>query len=196
MNTCLAEEECDAAILADEQRSAAATAASAIAQACPTLADMIAVNPIEYIERAASQIDCTAATAHADTAALELGCGPSNVESVPSRGEWTEIVLNGNKWGTMCGDGSDSTDNPFANWTQIYLPYCNQDVFMGGGVVETLGDLDLPRYGAVNMRAGVQVLRDILWKQMDEAGGEGFRRGAPSPFGRPTALKGIALWAQ
>jgi hypothetical protein len=74
------------------------------------------------------------------------------------------------------GIASDSTDNPFANWTKIYLPYCNQDVFMGGGVVENLSDdLALPRYGAVNMRAGVRVLRDILWKEMDAAGGAGFR---------------------
>ena len=236
INACLAEEDCDTAALAKGQQNAAESAVTTIAQSCPALADLIAVNPTEYVERAEDQIDCTVATAHADTAAMDLGCGPSNVDAVPPRGEWTQIILDGDKWGTMCGDGTeyavqvklapegypldrvvvalqgggvclfeadcknrienspqllnaqgvddlplgggiagDSADNPFANWTSIYLPYCNQDVFMGGGVVETLGALELPRYGAINMRAGVQLLRDILWKEMDEAGGNGFR---------------------
>ena len=30
----------------------------------------------------------------------------------------------------------DPNENPFANWTKVYLPYCTQDVFAGGGVVE------------------------------------------------------------
>ena len=236
INSCLTEEDCDTAALVSEQQSAAQAAATTIAQSCPALADLIAVNPTEYVALAERQIDCTVATGHADTGSLELGCGPSNVDVVPPRGEWTQIILDGEKWGTMCGDGTeyavqvrlapegypldrvlvalqgggvclfeadcksrianspnllnaqgdddlplgggiagDSTDNPFANWTKIYLPYCNQDVFIGGGVVETLGDLELPRYGAVNARAGVQVLRDILWQQMDAAGGDGFR---------------------
>jgi hypothetical protein len=237
INTCLADDDCDTAALTSAQRDAAATAATDIAAACPALSDIIAVTPTEYVALAQDQIDCTVATVHADTGALALGCGPSNVDVVPARGEWTQVILDGDKWGTMCGDGteyavqirlapegypldrvmvalqgggvclfeadcrsriesspnllnaqgaddvalgsgiaSDSTDNPFANWTKIYLPYCNQDVFMGGGVVENLSDdLALPRYGAVNMRAGVRVLRDILWKEMDAAGGAGFR---------------------
>lgn len=236
INTCLADDDCDTEALISAQQSAAESAVANIAQDCPALADIIAVNPSQYVALAEDQLDCTVATVHADTASLEPGCGPSNVDVVPPRGEWTQIILDGDKWGTMCGDGTEyaiqvklapegepldrvlvalqgggvclfesdcnsrfanspalfnaqgeddlplgggiagnSTDNPFANWTTIYLPYCNQDVFMGGGVVETLGDLELPRYGSVNMRAGVRVLRDILWQQMDAAGGEGFR---------------------
>jgi hypothetical protein len=71
---------------------------------------------------------------------------------------------------------SDDPDNPFAYWTKVYLPYCNQDVFMGGGVDEVFSDdFALPRYGTVNLRAGVQVARDIIWTAMDEEGGVGFR---------------------
>ena len=60
----------------------------------------------------------------------------------------------------------DPDVSPFANWTQVYVPYCNQDVFAGGGATEDLGDLQLPRYGAINMRAAVQMVRDVLWKEL------------------------------
>jgi hypothetical protein len=73
--------------------------------------------------------------------------------------------------------GLTSTDpmNPFADWTMVYLPYCNQDVFAGGGVVEQFSDFELPRYGAINLRAGMRVARDILWKELDTQGDAGFR---------------------
>jgi len=74
--------------------------------------------------------------------------------------------------------GIASTDpavSPFAEWTKVYLPYCNQDVFAGGGVVEQLGALGLPRYGAVNMRAAVEMVRNVLWQKIDAEGGAGFR---------------------
>jgi hypothetical protein len=66
-------------------------------------------------------------------------------------------------------------ESPFANWTKVLLPYCNQDVFTGGGVVEDLGELQLPRYGGVNLRVAIQMVRDVIWKLMDEQGGDGFR---------------------
>jgi len=156
------------------------------------------------------------------------------VDVVPERGEWTQIILDGGKWGTMCGDGteyaihirlapeghpldrviiamqgggvcifeddcrsrfesspglfnaqddspigdglvSDDPMNPFANWTKVYLPYCDQGVFIGGGIVEHFNDFQLPRFGVINLRAGIRVARDILWKEMDEEGGAGFR---------------------
>lgn len=234
VNACLSEESCDATALATEQQAAATAAAATIAQACPALDKLIALTPQTYIERAEDQLDCTVATAHEDTAPLDLQCGPSNAVQTPARGEWTQIILDGNKWGTMCGDGSeyaiqirlapdgnpldriivalegggvclfeddckrklesspdlftaqdalpigggivsDDPDNPFANWTRVYLPYCNQDVFIGGGVVESFPTLDVPRYGAINLRAGMRVARDIIWKEMDAAGGSGFR---------------------
>lgn len=233
-NECLASPNCDAAALTAERQSAASAAAGEIAAACPALDDYIAVDPETYIARAEQQIDCTLAAAHDSTAPLEVQCGPGNVDVMPARGEWSEIVLDRDKWGTVCGDGTDyaihvrlapegypldrvmvalqgggvclfeddcrsrmasspnlfnaqddspvgsgiagdSPDNPFANWTKVYLPYCNQDVFTGGGVDEVFSDFSVPRYGAINLRAGMQVARDILWKQMDDEGGGGFR---------------------
>ena len=234
INACLAEPNCDAQALQDNQAAAAAATASDIAAACPALDELIAVDPDIYVQYAEDQIDCTAATAHPDPTPLSPLCGPSNAEASPERGEWELVVLDHEKWGSMCGDGtdyafhirlapegepldrvivglqgggvcifeedcrsrlasapdlfnaqddtplggglvSDDPDNPFANWTKVYLPYCNQDVFIGGGITESFSDFDLPRYGAINMRAGMRAARDIIWREMDAAGGNGFR---------------------
>jgi len=240
INECLSGADCDADAVASERQSLAETATGNITGACiEPLADLIAVSPEVFIERAAHQVDCITATAHADTEPLTLGCGPTNTDFEPTRGEWVQIVVDGDKWGTLCGDGSPyafqvrlapeggqldklivglqgggvcafeedclprfegreeadnnlfnamddeplsvgiaSTDpevSPFYDWTLVYLPYCNQDVFAGGGVVEDLNSLQLPRYGSVNMRAAVQMVRDVIWKIQDEEGGTGFR---------------------
>lgn len=233
-NDCIADTGCDPEAVAGARQIAAAAAAADTAAACPALDELIALSPETYIENTGDQVDCTLATAHGSTAPLAPNCGPGNVDVLPPRGEWTQIVLDSEKWGTMCGDGteyavwmrpapegapldrvlvglqgggvclfeddcesrlasspdlfnaqddqpvgagiaSDDPDNPFADWTRVYLPYCNQDVFIGGGVAEDLGDLQLPRYGAINLRSGMRVARDILWHYLDEAGGAGFR---------------------
>ena len=70
---------------------------------------------------------------------------------------------------------TDPEESPFANWTQVYLPYCNQDVFAGGGVVETMGDFSLPRYGGVNLRQALGNFKNVLSAMMDEEGGAGYR---------------------
>jgi hypothetical protein len=70
---------------------------------------------------------------------------------------------------------NDPAVSPFADWTKVYLPYCNQDVFAGGGVVEDLGSVSVPRYGAVNLRAAVEMVRNVLWQKIDAEGGAGFR---------------------
>jgi hypothetical protein len=234
INTCLADKACDASAVASAQKAAAVSATATITAACPALADIIAVEPETYVAMAEDQIDCSVAVSHGDVAPFEPTCGPSNVDVMPVRGEWSMLVLDGDKWGTMCGDGTDyaihirlapegypvdnviaalegggvclfeddcrsriasspqlfnaqdprplgsgimgdDKDNPFANWTKVYLPYCNQDVFMGGGVFETFSDFEVPRYGAVNLRAGMRVTRDIIWNEMDAAGDAGFR---------------------
>jgi len=235
IDDCLEDADCDGAAVRDFRGAAAADAAADIAAACPALDESIAVDAATYVDRAARQVDCIAATVHEDPAPLSLDCGPTNVEVMPARGgEWTEIVLEGERWGTMCGDGTDyaiymrlapeggpldrtvvalegggvclfeedcrmrleaapqlfnaqdgvpagggiagrDPDNPFADWNWVYMPYCNQDVFIGGGVVEELGELRLPRHGAVNLRAGMRVARDIIWKALDEEGGRGYR---------------------
>lgn len=86
-------------------------ATATIADACPALAELIAVDAPTYIARAEDQIDCTVATAHESTAPLDPQCGPSNVDAMPPRGEWTQIILDGDKWGTMCGDGTEYAIN-------------------------------------------------------------------------------------
>jgi hypothetical protein len=235
INQCLAGENCDGAGLDAERSGLSATALGDIEAACDALDELIAVDPATYVERAGQQVDCITATGHADTGSLALSCGPSNTDFEAPRGEYVQVVVDGEKWGTMCGDGSDyafwvrlapegerldrviiglqgggvclfeadctsrmasnpglftamdddplgtgiaSDDpavSPFANWTKVYLPYCTQDVFSGGGVVETLGALDVPRYGATNLRAAIQMVRDTVWKVMDADGGAGFR---------------------
>ena len=235
INLCLAEGDCDADLVESEQQAAADAAAASIVEACPALDELIAVDPGTYVERAMDQVDCTVATAHNSVEPLSVNCGPSNVAAMPERGEWSQIILDGDKWGTMCGDGSEfalhirlapeghpldrvivalqgggvcifeddcrsrmasspglfnaqddspigaglvsdtNPMNPFANWTKVYLPYCNQDVFIGGGITESFSDFELPRFGTINLRAGTRVARDIIWKQMDEEGGSGFR---------------------
>ena len=42
-------------------------------------------------------------------------------------------------------------------------------------MVEVLGNLELPRYGAVNLRAALRMVRDVVWKEVDAEGGAGFR---------------------
>ncbi len=219
----------------DARQAMAESALGEVEAACDELETLIAVDAATYVERAEHQVDCLVATVHADRGSMALSCGPSNADFDPPRGEFMQVVVDGDKWGTMCGDGSDyafqirlappgerldriliglqgggvclfeddcrarlasapglfnamddepigsgiasdnPNENPFANWTKIYLPYCNQDVFTGGGVFEPLGDLDLPRFGGVNLRAAIQMSRDVIWKLMDEEGGDGFR---------------------
>ncbi len=237
IGSCLTGESCDAATVDAERQALADAALSEVEAACAAtpLEALIAVDPTTYVDRAVHQIDCVTATSHEQTSPLTLGCGPSNTDFEPTRGEWVQIVVDGDKWGTMCGDGTayafwvklapegDSLDrvlvglqgggvcvledqcagriennpdlfnamddeplgagiasedpavSPFSNWTQVYLPYCNQDVFAGGGVIEYPGTVDLPRYGSINLRAAVQMVRDVLWKEMDAEGDAGFR---------------------
>lgn len=234
---CLTGDGCEASDVETARGSLEATALSEIEAACDGIAleDLVAVNPAQYVDRASQQVDCITATSHAATDPLTLNCGPSNAEFDATRGEWVRIMVDGDKWGTMCGDGSgysfwvkfapegepldrvlvglqgggvcvlepqcadrlasapelftamddepvgsgiaseDPAVSPFADWTQVYLPYCNQDVFAGGGVVEYPDTLAIPRYGSINLRAAVQMVRDVLWKEMDAEGGAGFR---------------------
>ena len=76
----------------------------------------------------------------------------------------------------------DPARNPFANYTVVYLPYCTQDVFLGGGAVQELPGLSLHRSGARNVRAALEVVRDLLWRELDAAGGEGYRADRPRVF--------------
>jgi Pectinacetylesterase len=65
--------------------------------------------------------------------------------------------------------------NPFWDWTMIALAYCNQDVYGGGGLTNVFPGITVHRFGAVNIRAGLRYLRDVLWQQMDATSSEGYR---------------------
>jgi hypothetical protein len=75
--------------------------------------------------------------------------------------------------GTMSNDPAIS---PFANWTKVYLPYCNQDVFIGGGATSNFSETNtVHRFGAVNVRAAMRYLRDVIWRELDATTEEGYR---------------------
>jgi hypothetical protein len=77
------------------------------------------------------------------------------------------------------GGGYMSTNpavNPFSDWTMLYMPYCTQDVHIGGGLAAVFSPtLTVERYGAVNVRAALRYLRDVLWAAMDDTDPEGWR---------------------
>ena len=238
IDTCLADGSCDAAAVDSTRADLASAAQSAIEAACSDLAAVVALDPATYVARVAQQVECLAAVGHPDTGPLDFNCGPGNAEIDVPRGEWTKVLVDDDKWGTLCGDGTgyaffirpapegqpldrvlvalegggvclfeddcsarfdnastrtlfnaiddelperagvasdDPAESPFANYTKLYLPYCNQDVFAGGGVTEELGAFSLPRYGSVNLRAAMMMVRDYLWRELDAAGGPGFR---------------------
>ena len=232
-SACILDPACDPSTLVKETFSN--TASQSIPSQCDPLEDLIAIDKDALIDKAHMQVDCMLATIHPDLQDLTLECGPSQSEFDIVREEWTQIVVDGDKWGTLCGDGSayafyikwapegeplenlliglqgggvcvfegdcsskmdnnpglftamddlpfdiaissaDPDISPFANWTKVYLPYCTQDVFAGGGEVEDLGSISLPRYGAVNARAALQMIRSTLWKQKDEEDTMGYR---------------------
>jgi hypothetical protein len=70
---------------------------------------------------------------------------------------------------------NDPLVSPFANWTKVYLPYCNQDVFIGGGATSNFPSITVHRFGAVNVRAALRYLRDVLWREMDATDSQGYR---------------------
>ncbi|MAA78443.1 MAG: hypothetical protein CL916_04225 [Deltaproteobacteria bacterium] len=230
-SACIIDQDCDPSNISET--TFIDTASQSISSQCDPFEELIAIDKDALLDKANMQVDCMLATIHPDLEGLD--CGPSQSEFDVVREEWTQIVVDGDKWNTLCGDGSDyafyikwapegeplenlliglqgggvcvfegdcsskmennpelfnamddtpfdiaisSADpeiSPFANWTKVYLPYCTQDVFAGGGEIEDLGSLSLPRYGAVNARAALQMIRNTLWKQKDEEGGMGYR---------------------
>lgn len=70
-------------------------------------------------------------------------------------------------------------DNPFANRSLLYLPSCNQDLFVGGGVDDPgpgpSGRSPIYRYGGVNLRAALEILRDVVWQRVRASDPLGYR---------------------
>jgi len=70
---------------------------------------------------------------------------------------------------------SDPAQSAFANYTHIFLPYCTQDVFTGGGVFQDFGTVSVYRYGALNARAALRVLRNLVSERVNAESTDGFR---------------------
>lgn len=69
--------------------------------------------------------------------------------------------------------------NPFRDWTKVFLPYCTQDLHIGGGVTNPYPEITVHRYGALNVRAALQYVRDILWAELDANDPLGYRGDRP-----------------
>jgi len=70
---------------------------------------------------------------------------------------------------------NDPAQNPFANWTKVFLPNCGQDAFTGGGATNELGGLTVQRFGARNLRAALDRVRDVVWGELDATSAAGYR---------------------
>lgn len=225
-------EPCNAAATELAADAARDQLALAVGTACASLPDLVSVDPPTFAARAAAQARCLTAIGHADTTPLALDCGPQQDLVDAPRGEYVQVVLDSEKYGTRCGDGSpfafwvrlspagtpvdrvvvgmqgggvcifgsdcatrpadlfeamsdqpetggtlsnDPEVSPFADWTKVYLPYCNQDVFIGGGTTSNFDEITVERYGAVNVRAAMRYVRDLIWRELDRDTPQGYR---------------------
>lgn len=233
---CLAQEEaepggCSVANMEATIETAADGARTAIEASCEDLAALVALSPETFVERALDQTDCLTAATHGRTAPLALECGPRDVVPPAPRGEYIQVVLEEDVWGTRCGDGSpfafwvrlapegspvenvvvgmqgggvcvfegdcanrnpglfealddtppvsgplsnDPAVNPLADYTKVFLPYCNQDVFIGGGATSNFDAITVHRFGALNVRAALRWVRDAIWRELDETTAGGY----------------------
>ena len=74
---------------------------------------------------------------------------------------------------------STAATNPFRDWTKVSLPYCTQDLHIGGGVPTAYTEITVQRYGAPNVRATMQYVRDLIWAELDATDPEGYRADRP-----------------
>src|SRR5439155_472905 len=65
--------------------------------------------------------------------------------------------------------------NPFSDWTMVFLPYCTQDVHIGGGITDIFPSITVHRFGAINVRAALGYVRDVLWQDLGATELEGYR---------------------
>jgi hypothetical protein len=70
---------------------------------------------------------------------------------------------------------SAATNPVFADWTKVFLPYCTQDLHIGGGAVSNFPSITVNRFGAVNVRAALRYVRDAVWAEMNASEPEGYR---------------------
>jgi len=75
------------------------------------------------------------------------------------------------------GGGYLSTNpavNPFSDWTMLFMPYCTQDLHIGGGGTSTFSTFSVQRYGALNARAALRYLRDVVWAELEASDPDGW----------------------
>lgn len=102
------------------------------------------------------------------------GSGPDCASKNPNLFEaMSDTLPNG---GMM---SSTAATNPFQNWTKVSLPYCTQDLHIGGGTVNAYPEITVHRYGAVNVRKSLEYVRDVIWAVMDAADPQGYRADRP-----------------
>lgn len=225
---CAADGACDAAALPGRRAAPAGDAVAAVEAACADLPALTAQSPASLGAMVSAQAECVFALGAPEATDLGLRCGPSASIITAAPGEWTQVVLPSDLWGTRCADGTDyafwirpapagappdriliglegggvcvfgedcaaraasspylfsaldntapeapgvgsldPAESAFAEWTHVFLPYCTQDVFAGGGVDEDLGEIVVPRYGAVNARAAIRAVRDWVWATVE-----------------------------
>jgi cysteine-rich repeat protein len=70
---------------------------------------------------------------------------------------------------------TSAADNPFSDWTMVFLPYCTQDLHIGGGITDTFPTIAVERFGAINLRAALRYVRDVLWQDLAATEPEGYR---------------------
>jgi hypothetical protein len=75
---------------------------------------------------------------------------------------------------------STSVNNPFRNWTKVFLPYCTQDLHIGGGVTNTFSDITVHRFGARNVQAALRHVRDVVWTELDATDPTAYRPDRPT----------------
>jgi hypothetical protein len=100
--------------------------------------------------------------------------GPSCAAKGP---DFFEALTDGMPHNGMMSN-TDAT-NPFRDWTKVSLPYCTQDIHIGGGVVTAYPEMTVHRYGAVNVRAAMQYVRDVIWAELDATDPAGYRADRP-----------------
>ena len=110
-----------------------------VEEVCPDLASLIALDPARLVQNTADQVDCIAAMGRPDIEDLGLTCGPSAAEFEAPRGSWTQVVVDGERWGTMCGDGTDYAFPTPRTWAMLNrkLPHMTDDFY---GCASLIGD--------------------------------------------------------
>ncbi|MEW6272800.1 MAG: pectin acetylesterase-family hydrolase [Thermodesulfobacteriota bacterium] len=79
---------------------------------------------------------------------------------------------------TLSGGGilsNTNPDSPFRTWTKVFLPYCTQDLHVGGGTTNVFPEVTVHRFGGLNVRAALRWVRDALWAELDAGSTEGYR---------------------